>query len=34
LVGKDLNTIIPEGYREVHDIRLRYLLDFDGESLT
>jgi hypothetical protein len=33
LIGKDLNTIIPQGYREVHDLRLTYLLDFDGESL-
>jgi hypothetical protein len=33
LIGKDLNTIIPQGYREVHDLRLAYLLDFDGEAL-
>lgn len=28
LLGQELNTIIPQGYKEVHNVRLSYLLDF------
>jgi hypothetical protein len=28
LLGQELNSIIPEGYKEVHNVRLSYLLDF------
>jgi PAS domain S-box-containing protein len=28
LVGQELNEIIPDGYKEVHNVRLSYLLDF------
>lgn len=28
LLGQELNNIIPQGYKEVHNVRLSYLLDF------
>ena len=34
LIGKELSYIIPEGYKEVHDIRLSYLLDFENDHST
>jgi hypothetical protein len=33
LLDSQLNTIIPDGYKEVHNVRLSYLLDFDSASI-
>lgn len=33
LIGRELNSIIPDGYKEVHNVRLSYLLDFQSDSL-
>ncbi len=34
LLGKELNYVIPDGYKEVHNIRLSNLLDFDNEKIS
>ena len=31
LIGSDLNMIIPDGYKEAHEIRLSYILDLESE---
>lgn len=33
LIGSELNSIIPKGYKEVHNVRLSQMLDFDSESV-
>ena len=33
LLGEQLNTIIPEGYKEVHNVRLSGLISFDQEDV-
>ena len=33
LIGRELNSIIPDGYKEVHNLRLSYLLDFQNDNL-
>jgi len=30
LVGKELNTIIPDGYKTIHNIRLKNVLNFNS----
>lgn len=34
LIDHELNSIIPDGYKEVHNVRLSHLLDFDGKSIS
>lgn len=34
LLGKELNYIIPDGYKEVHNIRLSHLLDFENDQIS
>lgn len=34
LIGRELNSVIPDGYKEVHNVRLTYLLDFEEESIA
>jgi hypothetical protein len=34
LVGRDLSSVIPDGYKEVHNIRLTRLLDFRGDPIS
>lgn len=34
LIGKELNHVIPDGYKEVHNIRLSNLLDFNAPKIS
>lgn len=31
IIGRELNTLIPHGYKEVHNLRLKQLLNFKTE---